>query len=194
MAWFLQLEVKEVIKITELNVVVSNTTDPVQLLQQNKWQVEEVQRLYYPYYFFEVQIEYDSFLRKKRFSKKMVAVNAVTGGTSFSDVYPTFEKRDISDHATVPMEYSAQDCQKETIEMVRKYFIHHVRIWNPPTITVSKTEAIYLPYTVLYTKKANNKKSYLHLYEHLSGKYDKLNNSPMIENAFNNLFKRSEAT
>ena len=182
------------IAITELNIVVSNSKNPILLFQTNKWQVEDAHTFYYPYYFFEVQIEYDSFLRKKRASKRVIAVNAATGSTSFSDVYPSFQKREILLHETVPIEYSAQECKKETIEMVRKYYIHHVRIWNPPTITVIKTDVVYLPYTVLYTRKVKNKKSQVHLYEHLSGNYDKLRNSPIIESAFNNLFKRRETT
>lgn len=163
-------------------------------LYKKKVEVKDYDTIYYPFFFSKWKVEYLSFFKKKRKATTIVAQNSVTGETSFSEIFPKLTKINPKKKLIIPTKYNhLQTTLFDSKETIRKYYIHHVRVWNLPSIILEQKEKVYLPYTILYVHKINGSRKQLLLLENSSGIISKINDTPVIKKAYDDLlFERRE--
>lgn len=160
----------------EINIFTSEYN--TQILNQNNSKLTDI---YYPCLVTNWEISYQSFFKKPRTQKRIIFTNLIKGDSSFGNKNPTSHTLTVENHTVMTATITDQEARAKAKEMLRRYFIHHVRVWSVPKINCLSENIIYFPYAVLSSKGSQKKQSKLILYEPASNLTDKLENFPEIE-------------
>lgn len=137
--------------------------------------------IYYPCLLTKWQISYTGLFKKKCTQKRVILTNLIKGDSSFGNENPTENAVSVESNTVMKGIYSATEAHANAKEMLRRYYMHYVRVWSVPQITCLSENIIYFPYTVLSSDKSQKGKSKLMLYEPVSNLTDKLAKFPEIE-------------
>jgi|SRR5699024_3489559 len=162
--------------VMEINIFTSEYNS--QNLNQNNSKLTDI---YYPCLVTNWEISYQSFLKKPRTQKRVIFTNLIKGDSSFGNKNPTSHISTVENHTVMTAAITDKEAHAKAKEMLRRYFMHHVRVWSVPNINCFSESIIYFPYAVLSSKRSQKKQSKLLLYEPASNLTDKLENFPEIE-------------
>jgi hypothetical protein len=150
-------------------------------LQGANQNVSKLTDIYYPCLVTNWEVSYKSLFKKQRTHKRVIFTNLIKGDSSFGNENP--ESRIARAKSSTVMEavYSELEARENAKEMLRRYYMHYVRVWSVPEISCLSESTIYFPYAVLSAESKQRGKSRVILYEPVSNLTDKLAKFPEIE-------------
>ncbi|SFE57289.1 hypothetical protein [Alteribacillus iranensis] len=120
---------------------VLETLDESQLFEVN-------QLVFYPYYFFECQLERKSLLQPKGGGKAGCAVDGVNKVGSLVDQSPVFLEKELPASDMIPVTYDWEEAKKAAIDFVRHSITYRMKVLAPPKMTITRAELFYRPYWI----------------------------------------------
>lgn len=149
--------------------------------QENSGNVSKLTDIYYPCLVTKWEVSYRTFFKKERTHQRIILTNLIKGDSSFGNENPERQAATVKNNAVMEALYSEAEGRENAKEMLRRYYMHYVRVWSVPEITCLSGSMIYFPYTVLSEENKRNGKSKVMLYEPVSNLTDKLTKFPEIE-------------
>lgn len=136
---------------------------------------------FYPILFSEWNVEFRSFFKKERKSRSITGVDLIKGGPGFADHFPDASEVEADIEKIFPPTILHEKQRLESMEFIRKYYIHYKRVWSPPSIHLQKEEIVHMPYTVYSEVGQKSGKHKYVLLEHSSKSLDRLSKYPHME-------------